>query len=143
MRITRFEDIEAWQEARKLVKLVYDAINASEKFRKDFRLVNQIQGAAVSSMSNIAEGFARKSNKEFIQYLFISKSSAAEVQSHLYVALDQKYITQETFEKVYAQADVVSKLDSGFIKYLNTQLNRPKPKEANKRNKLDQPNEPK
>ena len=124
MKITRFEDIEAWQEARKLVKLVYDAINANESFQKDFRLVNQLQGAAVSSMANIAEGFTRKSNKEFIQYLFISKSSAAEVQSHLYVALDQGYVTQNDFESIYAQADVVARMDSGFIKYLNSQLNK-------------------
>jgi len=74
-------------------------------------------------------GFSRKSNKEFIQYLFISKSSAAEVQSHLYVALDQKYLKQEDFEKIYTQAEKISKMDSGFIKYLNSQLkqlNKPK-----------------
>ena len=76
-------------------------------------------------MSNIAEGFSRKSNKEFIQYLFISKSSATEVQSHLYVALNQEYITQEVFHKIYAQAEKVSKMDSGFIKYLTSQLNKP------------------
>ena len=122
MKITRFEDIEAWQEARKLVKMVYEVINKSPKFRKDFRLVNQMQDAAVSSMSNIPEGFARKSNKEFIQFLFISKSSAAEVQSQLYVALDQDYITQNDFERIYNQADIVSKMDSGFIKYLHSQL---------------------
>jgi len=130
VKITRFEDIKAWQEARKLVKLVYEAINTNERFSKDLRLVNQMQGAAVSSMSNIAEGFARKGKKEFIQYLFISKSSAAEVQSHLYVALDQKYISQDMFDSIYHQADLVSKLDSGFIKYLNSQLKKPnKPKE--------------
>ena len=117
MKIERFEDINAWQEARKLVNLVYSAINANKDFRKDFRLVNQIQGAAVSSMANIAEGFARQSNKEFIQYLFISKSSAAEVQSHLYVALDQDYITQDMFTQIYSKADDVQKLDSGSIKY--------------------------
>ena len=129
MKITRFEDIEAWQEARKLVKMVYSVINKSSRFRKDFRLVNQVQDAAVSVMSNISEGFARRSNKEFIQFLFISKSSAAEVQSQLYVALDQEYINQDDFEKIYNQADVVSKMDSGFIKYLNSQLNQPnKPK---------------
>lgn len=126
MKITRFENIEAWQEARKLVKLVYDAINNSETFRKDFRLANQLQGAAVSSMANIAEGFSRRSNKEFIQYLFISKSSAAEVQSHLYVALDQAYVTEDLFNKIYSQAEKVAKMDSGFIKYLNTQLNKPR-----------------
>jgi len=81
MKITRFEEIEAWKEARILVNCIYDCINSNNIFKKDFRLSNQIQGAAVSSMSNIAEGFSRKSNKEFIQYFFIAKSSAAEVQS--------------------------------------------------------------
>ena len=125
LKITRFEDIKSWQEARKLVKLVYYAINTSEKFCKDLRLVNQMQGAAVSCMSNIAEGFARKGKKEFIQYLFISKSSAAEVQSQVYVALDQNYISQNEFDKIYNQAETVSKMDSAFIKYLNSQLKRP------------------
>jgi four helix bundle protein len=126
MKITRFEDIDAWQQARKLVKMVYEVVKKSPKFRKDFRLVNQVQDAAVSAMSNIAEGFARRSNKEFIQFLFISKSSAAEVQSEFYVALDQEYINGDDFERVYNQAEIVSKLDSGFIKYLNSQLRQPK-----------------
>jgi four helix bundle protein len=113
--------------------MVYDVIEKSPKFRKDFRLVNQIQNAAVSAMSNIAEGFARRSNREFIQFLFISKSSAAEVQSQLYVALDQEYMNQDDFERIYNQADVVSKMDSGFIKYLNSQLKQlNKPKEPDK-----------
>jgi four helix bundle protein len=126
MKIERFEDIKAWQEARELVRLVFKAINNNKVFGKDFRLVNQLQGSAVSSMANVAEGFARKSNKEFIQYLFISKSSAAEVQSHLYVALDQNYITEKDFNKIYEQAEIVAKMDSGFIKYLRSQLNKPK-----------------
>jgi four helix bundle protein len=126
MKITRFEDIDAWQEARKLVKMIYSVINKSPKFKKDFRLVNQIQDAAVSAMSNIPEGFTRRSNREFIQFLFISKSSAAEVQSQLYVALDQEYINQDDFEKIYNQAEIVSKMDSGFIKYLQSQINKPK-----------------
>jgi len=126
MKITRFEDIDAWKEARKLVKMVYSVIKKSKAFRRDFRLVNQMQDAAVSSMSNIPEGFARQSNKEFIQFLYISKSSAAEVQSQLYVALDQEYITQEDFDTIYRQADIVSKMDSGFIKYLCSQLKKPK-----------------
>ena len=104
MKIIRFEDIEGWQGARVLVRLVYDAINSSEKFAKDYRLSGQIQAAAVSAMSNIAEGFSRRSNKEFIQFLFISKSSAAEVQSQLYVALDQQYIDQAVFQGIYSQA---------------------------------------
>jgi len=146
LKIVRFEDIEAWKESRKLVKLVYTAINASEKFQKDYRLVNQIQGASVSVMSNIAEGFSRKSNKEFAQFLFISKSSAAEVQSQLYVALDQNYITKETFQQIYDQVEVVSKLNSGFIKYLRSQFNKPKkpnkPKQPKRPNELNKPNEP-
>jgi four helix bundle protein len=70
-------------------------------------------------MSNIAEGFTRKGNKEFIQFLFISKSSAAEVQSQLYVALDQKYMDRETFDRLYDKADKVARMTSNFIKYLN------------------------
>ena len=118
MKIERFEDLHCWQEARKLVNLVYQAIKESKDFQKDFRLCGQITGAAVSSMSNIAEGFSRRSNNEFIQYLFISKSSATEVQSEAYVALDQRYITGETFHQIYNQAEKVSKLDSGLITYL-------------------------
>jgi four helix bundle protein len=122
MKITRFEDIQAWQEARKLVKMVYGLIRINEKFSRDFRLVSQIQAAAVSSMSNIAEGFSRKGHKEFVQFLFISKSSVAEVQSQFYVALDQEYIVQNDFNEAYNQADLVSKMISNFIKYLNSQL---------------------
>jgi four helix bundle protein len=118
MKITRFEDLQCWQEARTLVNMVYAAIRNSTGFQKDFRLSNQITGAAISSMSNIAEGFSRRSNKEFIQYLFISKSSATEVQSEAYVASEQKYISHDIFEKIYNQAEKVSKLDSGFITYL-------------------------
>ena len=69
-------------------------------------------------MGAIPEGFARRSNKEFIQYLFISLSSAAELQSHFFVALDQKYVTQETFDRIYQQAEKVGKMDSNLITYL-------------------------
>jgi four helix bundle protein len=120
VKINRFEEIQAWQEARILVQMVYEAVKANGAFCKDYRLVNQIQSAAVSAMSNIAEGFARKSNKEFIQFLFIAKSSVAEVQSQLYVTLDQKYVQQSTFERIYSQAEKVSKIISGFIKYLKS-----------------------
>ena len=88
MKITRFEDLDCWQQARILVKEVY-GVTKDREFKKDFRLSGQIQAAVTSSMANIAEGFIRRSNKEFIQFLFIAMSSAAEVQSHLYVALDQ------------------------------------------------------
>ena len=136
MKIERFEDLHCWQEARKLVNLVYQAIRESKDFQKDIRLCGQITGAAVSSMSNIAEGFARRSNNEFIQYLFISKSSATEVQSEAYVALDQKYITKETFHQIYEQAEKVSKLDSGLITYLLQNQKTSKPNKPKKLNKL-------
>jgi len=120
MKIERFEDIKSWQEARELVRLVYKAIASNKEFSKDFRLASQIQASAVSTMANIAEGFSRKSRKEFIQFLFISKGSAAEIQSHLYVALDMSYISQENFEKIYDRADKVSRMLSNFIKYLKS-----------------------
>ena len=125
MTIKRFEDLECWKEARKLVKMVYDSINSSERFKKDYRLRDQATSAAISSMSNIAEGFSRHGNKEFVQFLFISKSSASEVQSIFYVAIDQKYILQEVFQGIYDQAELVSKLDSGLIKYLSSKIKKP------------------
>ena len=140
MKIQRFEDLKCWKEARKLVNLVYEAIRSNVDFQKDFRLSGQITAAAVSSMSNIAEGFSRRSNKEFIQFLFISKSSATEVQSEAYVALDQKYISQDIFENIYNQAETVSKLDSGLITYLlNNVKKHKKSKKLNKPHKHNKP----
>jgi four helix bundle protein len=143
MKITRFEDLKCWQEARILVNMVYEAIRKSPEFQKDFRLVGQITDAAVSSMSNIAEGFSRRSNKEFIQFLFVSKSSATEVQSEAYVALDQRYISKETFKEIYEQADEVSKIISGLITYLlkneKNLIKLNKPNKLNKRNKPVKP----
>ncbi len=118
MKITRFEDLECWKEARILVNIVYKAINLSVKFKKDYQLRNQVTDAVVSSMSNIAEGFSRHSNREFAQFLFISKSSVSEVQSIFYIALDQAYINKEVFNEIYLQAEKVSKLNSGLINYL-------------------------
>ena len=118
MKIERFEDIEAWQEARKLVKMVYDAIRANPKLSADLRFSGQFSSAAVSTMSNVAEGFARETDKEFARGLWISKASAAEVQSLSYAALDQKYLTEEVMKAIYEQADKVARLDSGFLKYL-------------------------
>jgi len=118
LKIVRFEDIKAWQEARELVKLVNNAITANKDFIKDFRLANQIQASAVSTMANIAEGFSRQSRKEFIQFLYISKGSAAEIQSHLYVALDLNYIGLDQFEEIYDKAEKVSRMIFNFLKYL-------------------------
>ncbi len=123
MKIEQFEEIEAWKEARKLVNRVYGVCSVNE-FKKDYSLVDQIRRAAISVMANIAEGFARKGNKEFIQFLFIAKSSAAELQSHLYVALDQKYINEDTFGELYQDADKIQRQLSNFIKYLHSTLKR-------------------
>lgn len=118
MKLTHFEDLDCWKEARKLVNMVYDAINTCHEFQKDIRLRDQCKGAVISVMGAIPEDFARRSNREFIQYLFISLSSAAELQSHFYVALDQKYVNQETFDRIYQQAEKVGKMDSNLITYL-------------------------
>ena len=90
-------------------------------------------------MSNIAEGFSRRSNNEFIQYLFISKSSATEVQSEAYVSLDQKYITEESFHHIYEQAKRVSKLDSGLITYLLRNQKTSKQKETQETQETREP----
>ena len=117
-KITRFEDLESWQAARELVKLVYGAINANKRLSSDLRFAGQISSAAVSSMSNIAEGFAKETDREFLRGLWISKGSAAEVQSLCYAGLDQKYLTKETMEAIYGQTEKVASLISGMIKYL-------------------------
>jgi len=116
-KIRRFEDIEAWKKARILVKEVYK-VTAEGKFSKDFSLKDQIRRAAVSIISNIAEGFSRQTDQEFVQFLHIAKGSTSEVQSQLYIALDLGYISQEEFSKLYNQADEVARLVTGFIKYL-------------------------
>lgn len=118
MKITRFEELDCWVEARKLVNMVYDAIRKDKSFQNDYRLRDQSIGAGISTMGNISEGFARRSNKEFIQFLFIAVSSAAELQSHMYVARDQNYVSQQFFEEIYDQADRTSRLISGLITYL-------------------------
>lgn len=116
-KIERFEDIVAWQKARELVKEVY-RLSSGGCFSKDYGLKDQLRRAAVSIMLNIAEGFARKTNKEFMQFLVIAHGSAAEVQSALYIALDQKYITQEQFNALYDRSDETSRLIMGFSNYL-------------------------
>jgi four helix bundle protein len=117
-KIERFEDIHAWQKARDLVREVYSA-TTDGLFARDFGLRDQIRRAAVSIMLNIAEGFARKTSREFCRFLVIAHGSAAEVQAALYVALDQRYITREQFERLYGTADETSKLIMGFSSYLN------------------------
>ena len=113
----RFEEIIAWQKARALCKMI-KAYTDKELFSKDFKLVGQIRSSSGSVMDNIAEGFERGGNKEFIQFLFISKGSAGEVRSQLYRALDNGYITTDEFQKAYDLADEVSKMIRGLISHL-------------------------
>ena len=116
--IKRFEDLECWQEARELVKIVYSFTKKNE-FKKDFELVRQVRKSAVSSMANISEGFHRNSAKDFMRFLDYSRSSVAETLSHLYVALDQEYINEQELEIVKNKANIVWKKVNNFIAYLN------------------------
>jgi len=113
----RFEDIEAWQLARDLCKLVFKVTSKSE-FAKDFTLKDQIKRSSGSSMDNIAEGYERDGTKEFINFLSISRASAAEVRSQSYRALDFGYITEAEFKEIYTLAERVSKADYGLMNYL-------------------------
>jgi len=115
--IQRFEDIQAWQEARKLVKMVYSLTN-KESFSKDFGMRDQIRRASVSVMANIAEGFDCESKVEFAQFLGIARRSAVEVQSILYVALDVGYINNNEFNLHYEQARKAKTLTGAFKRSL-------------------------
>jgi four helix bundle protein len=117
--IRRFEDLDCWKEARMLVRNVY-ALTGKREFRRDFELVSQIRRSAVSSMANIAEGFHRRSTKDFIKFLDYSRSSIAETLSHGYVALDQGYIDATEMEGLKELADCTWKKINGFMSYLNT-----------------------
>jgi four helix bundle protein len=116
-KIQRFEDLEARKIARELTKDIY-RISKNDLFIRDHGLRDQICRAAVSVMSNIAEGFERDGNKEFINFLSIAKGSAGEVRSQLYVALDQEYISESEFNLIYNKANENSRVISGLIKYL-------------------------
>jgi four helix bundle protein len=116
-RIERFEDIEAWKKARRLTKLIYDASGVG-KFGADYALKDQIRRAAISTMSNIAEGFERGGDQEFLHYLAIAKGSCGEVRSQLYVALDQGYLNEEGFRRLAGEAETISRLIAGLMNYL-------------------------
>ena len=116
-KIERFEDIIAWQRARVLTKEIYASTRIGQ-FAKDYGLKDQIQRASVSTMANIAEGFERGGDREFVQFLSKSKGSCGEVKSHLYVAMDQSYISAAGFDQLYAKADEISRLVGGFMAYL-------------------------
>ena len=116
-KIEKFEDMLSWQRTRELTKRVYQ-VSKVGGFAKDFELRGQMRSASISVMSNIAEGFERGGDKEFIQFLSTAKGSCGEVRSQLYVALDQSYITPVEFEGLSSDALEVSRLVAGFMSYL-------------------------
>ena len=117
--IERFEDLEIWKKARELCKLI-QIYTQYERFSKDFKLVSQIKGSSGSVMDNIAEGFERGGNKEFSQFMWISKGSCGETRSQLYRALDSEYINQNEFQVAYEITLDIPKMSMNFINYLNT-----------------------
>lgn len=116
-KVERFEDLKVWQFSRELCKMIH-ILTLKDHFFRDFKLVGQIKSSSGSVMDNIAEGFERDDNKEFIQFLSISKGSSGESRSQLYRAMDNGYITQEEFDVAYEKSLEVSKMLKGFIIYL-------------------------
>jgi four helix bundle protein len=116
-KIDRFEELEVWKLAREIVNEIY-RVTRKQAISKDWGLRDQIQRAAVSVMSNIAEGYERGTNKEFVQFLFVARASAGEVRSLLYVASDQEYVERKTFDDLTAKLCMISKQLKGFINYL-------------------------
>jgi len=117
-KFNRFEDILAWQKAREIVNDLYILIDKNERFIKDFPLKDQVLRASYSIMLNIAEGFGRRTNKEFKHFLVMSHGSASEIQSALYIALDRKYIIESEFRIIYNKCEETSKMIMGLIKCL-------------------------
>ena len=117
----RFEDIVAWQKARRAANFIYK-ITAEGQFAKDYGLRDQIRRAGVSIMANIAEGYGRRSDKEFSNFLNIAHGSVAEVQSHLYIALDLAYIKQDDFKILYDLLDEISRMIMSLTQHLRKQL---------------------
>jgi four helix bundle protein len=117
----RFEEIKSWQKARELNKFL-SAIIVKGNFGHHFRLVSQVEGAAGSIMDNIAEGFERGGNKEFLQFLFIAKGSCGEFRSQLYRAIDMNLLSEEEFNCLFAMALEISGLIQKLVNYLKTSV---------------------
>ncbi len=131
MKITRFEDIEAWQLGRALTRLVYSVVK-KKKFFNDYGLKDQVCRASVSIMANIAEGFDSGSGAEFARFLAYAQRSCSELQSEMYVALDQDYITKKEFDEIYSLAGKVRSKIGAFIKYLKQRTKNQGQKNLNK-----------
>lgn len=117
--ITKFEEIEAWKTARELTRSVYSLTNHAG-FSRDFGLRDQIRRAAISVLSNVAEGFESRTDVQFVNFLGMARASAGEVRAQLYAALDQKYINDDEFKETYSQAEKCARQIANFIKYLET-----------------------
>ena len=117
--VRRFEELKVWQAAERLVRAIYAATNEGA-FAKDFGLKDQIRRAAVSTLSNIAEGFERGTNREFIQFLTIAKGSNGEVRAQLHAALGQAYLSQSAFDPLRIESEVLSRQIATFIRYLQS-----------------------
>jgi len=126
MKITRFEDLQAWQHARVLANLVYEATDQGS-FAKDFKLRDQIRGAAGSVMHNCAEGFDAGFDNEFAVFLKYARRSASEIKSEIYLALDRKYVDEATFKKIYDKATETKKIINALIAYLRKSKTEKKP----------------
>ncbi len=118
--IQRFEELVAWQKARELTREVY-LVTAEGKFARDYGLAGQIQRASVSIMANIAEGFERGNRAEFHQFLSVAKASCAEVRSHLYVAMDVRYISPDEGTRLQSIAEEVTRIVAGLRKAVEKQ----------------------
>ena len=126
MKVNRFEDLEIWQQARELCKIVYE-ITSISPFCNDFKFRDQMRAASGSIMDNIAEGFDRGGNKEFSQFLYISKGSCGEVRSQTYRAFDFNYITEIQFNDLLERTDSISRKTSNLQQYLkNSEIKGPK-----------------
>ncbi|HMS43845.1 MAG TPA: four helix bundle protein [Pyrinomonadaceae bacterium] len=115
--IERFEDLEIWQLAKSLANQIYD-VTALGKFSQDYVLRDQVRRAAVSIFSNIAEGYERNGNKEFVQFLYIAKASCGEVRAQMIFAKDRNYVSENEFEQMNKSLISLGNQIGGFIKYL-------------------------
>ena len=118
MKIKKFEVLESWKKARRLTNEIYRT-TLTGRFARDFGLKDQIRRASISILSNIAEGFERGGDKEFLQFLAMAKGSCGEVRAQLYIALDQGYLAREVFEALSMNTIEISQLISGLMKYLS------------------------